>query len=166
MKYIKYFFDLFSFFAIVCLVVVGILSFSSSGQLSSGYRSFLVQSGSMTTYLKIGDIIVTQPQKEYFKGDPITFYNPDNRIVTHRILEIREINKQASFLTKGDANHDSDGDETIKEKVIGKVIAVIPKLGFLVVFVKSPLGFALLIAIPIFGLIVDQIVRFRNNASS
>lgn len=152
--------------AIVCLVVVGVLSFSSSGQLPSGYRSFLVQSGSMIPYLNIGDIVVIQPQQEYFKGDPITFYGPDNRIVTHRVLEIKEVNKQISFLTKGDANRDSDGDETTKEKVIGKVIAIIPKLGFLVVFVRSPLGFALLVAIPILGLIVDQIIRFRNNVAS
>ena len=44
-----------------------------------------------------------------------------------------------------------------KENVIGKVIAVIPLLGYLGYFVRTPIGFTILIIIPATLIIIIEI---------
>ena len=53
-----------------------------------------------------------------------------------------------TYRTKGDANNDVDAGLTLHSQVIGKVVYKLPILGYLVSFVKTQLGFTLLIVIP------------------
>jgi signal peptidase len=91
--------------------------------------------------LKIGDIICFKVETE----SPTT--------VTHRIINITS----QGFITKGDANEDPDQWIVKKENVIGKVIATIPYIGYLGYFVRTPIGFILLIIIPATLIILMEI---------
>ncbi len=68
------------------------------------------------------------------------------------------------FATKGDANRSADSDVVTQDRVIGKVILVIPKLGYFINFARSLPGLILLIFIPTFLLLLDELFKLKNNA--
>src|SRR5690242_9053505 len=98
--------------AFACLSVIFVLIIAetifSYSNIPGIYKTFLVQSGSMSPAIKTGDLIIVQSQAEYKKGDVITFTDDGSKKVTHRIAEVRTKNNSVSFLTKGDANQVTD----------------------------------------------------------
>jgi len=107
-----------------------------------------VYTGSMEPTIPVGSIVVIKPANpETLKvGDIICFKVETERptTVTHRIIGITS----QGFITKGDANEDPDTWIVKKQDVIGEVIAIIPYIGYLGYFVRTPIGFTLLIIIP------------------
>jgi len=131
------------------------------------YPLLTVASGSMRPTLEIGELIVVQgisdvselraaPQPD---GDIIVFRNPhdEGELIVHRA-----INKTQSAIdglwyikTKGDANPSADpwsGTNTwntmISEKLlIGKVVGHVPYVGYIPLYVRTPLGMVLLIVL-------------------
>jgi signal peptidase len=116
-----------------------------------------VYTGSMEPAIPVGSIVVIKPaDPETLKvGDIICFKieSESATTVTHRIINITS----QGFITKGDANEDPDQWIVAKENVIGKVIAVIPYIGYLGYFVRTPIGFILLILIPATLIILMEI---------
>jgi signal peptidase len=155
-------FELSLWICLGALLLIVITTITTNTHILGGYQSFLVQSGSMEPSIMTGDIIVIQKQADYIKNDVVTFHTQDNRIVTHRIISREETNGNTRFITKGDANRSEDNDVVEQENVMGKVILVIPKLGYFIAFSKSPLGFALLIVFPATLLIIDQLLKMIN----
>lgn len=135
---------------------------SSNFNVFSGYKSFLVQSGSMEPAIMTGDIIIIHPQDSYVKNDTITFSGSEGRTVTHRIAEEEKKNGEQHFLTKGDANRSQDEDSITQDKIIGKVALVIPKLGYLVAFSKSLTGLIILALVPTALFLLDELVKIKN----
>ena len=109
-----------------------------------------------------GDIVVVAPQNSYHQRDVITFVAEDNRVVTHRIAS----SKKNNFLTKGDANRSEDEATVSQDNILGKVILVVPKIGFLVGFAKSPLGLVLLIIVPAGLLMLSELLSIYQNKKS
>ena len=116
-----------------------------------------VYTGSMEPAIPVGSIVVIKPANPNTLkvGDIICFKieSESSTTVTHRIINITD----EGFITKGDANEDPDKWIVKKENIIGKVIAVIPYLGYLGYFVRTPIGFTLLIIIPATLLIILEI---------
>ena len=110
------------------------------------WRSYVVQSGSMEPSIMTGDLIVLKKEETYQKNDVVTF-TQENRTITHRVMEVSK-KIPRSFITKGDANQNSDTEVVPEEKVVGRVVQVIPKMGYLVRFLKTPLGFVLCVVLP------------------
>jgi len=79
--------------------------------------------------------------------------------VTHRITEIT----YNGFITKGDANEDPDRLVVETKDIIGKVIFIVPYLGHLSYFVRTPLGFALFIILPVTIIIAGQMKIIINH---
>ena len=102
-----------------------------------------------------GDIVVISRQKQYLNNDVITFKDSQERVITHRIVDIN----QDKISTKGDANRTSDPETINQNMVLGKVLIVIPKLGYVVSFSKTLPGLILLIVIPCLILIGDEIIK-------
>ena len=121
----------------------------------------IVLSGSMAPEINPGDIVVsTYINPEEIKiNDVITFTsagNPKN-CITHRVINITNEYDSIHFQTKGDANEDPDQRIAQSSELIGKVVLVIPYLGYLPHFAKSPLGFITLIIIPGVLIIIGEI---------
>ena len=148
------------FLFFVSLLAIYIIS--SNFNIFGEYRTFLVQSGSMEPSIMTGDIILVKKQDAYIKNDTITFQNSSERIVTHRIVDIKN-DEEDMFYTKGDANRSGDEDIIPLSNVFGRVIIVIPKLGFLVAFSKSWYGFLILVLIPLILYVVDEILKIKND---
>lgn len=108
-----------------------------------GVRSFTVVTGSMQPAIKIGSIVFTFPSANYHIGDIITF-NRGKISVTHRIVG----ENQNGFRTQGDANDVADPQLVARKEVIGKDVLIVPYLGKLAVFFKTPLGFVVSLLVP------------------
>lgn len=158
----KIIFDIFSWFFLGTIILVALFTIGSNSNILKGYHSFLVQSGSMEPTIMTGDIVIVHQQNQYLKNDVIAFYGAENRIITHRIIS-SEKDYQAIFATKGDANRSVDSDTTTIDKIIGKVIFVVPKLGYFVAFAKSLPGLILLIIVPAAALILDELIKIKNG---
>ena len=165
MQIIKFILGLLKWLILVGITVLAIYIISANFNILGGYKPFLVQSGSMEPSIMTGDIIVIQKKGTYFVNDVITFQTNTSRVVTHRIIAI-EKGKENTYSTKGDANRSGDEDVTTEKQVIGKVILVIPKLGYLVAFSKSPRGLIFLLVIPAIILILDESVKIKKHVKT
>jgi len=140
-----------SFLAVV-LAIFG-LQLLGSGRLAPSWKSFVIQSGSMEPSIRVGDVVFVQAEPEYGKSDVITFTSQEGRVVTHRILE----SGQEGYTTQGDANQTVDVDTVPQKSIIGKVQFVVPKLGYVFSFSKTPAGIIALIIIPATLLVADEL---------
>ena len=150
--FIEYFSWLFLFifaFLVLSSYLIG------EGNNFWGYKFFLVQSGSMEPAIMTGDVIIVKNQNDYQVRQVVTFTDSSGRIVTHRIVDI----KKDIFITMGDANRTTDSGSIHFNQIIGKLVFVIPKLGFLVVFSKSPIGVLIFMIIPGAYIIVSEILK-------
>jgi signal peptidase len=146
-KVIKY----FGFGIVILFMIAAVLSFLAP---RFGWRVDAVLSGSMEPQLKVGGLVITRPaeSKDIEVGDTITFYCPLNKGMTsHRVIAV-ENGTLSYFRTKGDANEDPDPFIVPVQNVSGKVCFHIPYLGFVIQFLKTPLGILLALVIP--GLII------------
>ncbi len=148
--------------AIGVLALMGLYIVSSNFDIFGGYKSFLVQSGSMEPAIMTGDIIVIRNQESYLINDVVTFRDDDNRVVTHRLIENKEEDGKAVFATKGDANRSQDFGTIGQNQIMGKVVLVVPKLGYLVAFSKSLPGLIILVMIPAVIFLVDELFKMKN----
>lgn len=129
-----------------------------------GFRLFVVQSGSMKPTIKAKDLVIIKPQFEYQTGDIITFLNPNLNeekytTTTHRLEMIINQNGKVFYMTKGDANRLSDGEFVSRDKVVGKVVKIIPLLGWLINIVKSTFGITFFIFLPAVFIIRNEVIN-------
>ncbi len=131
-----------------------------------GYSTMVVTSGSMEPAIRVGDAVMMRPPApgEVRDGDVITF-KPFGSLglVTHRVVATSEIEGNLYFQTQGDANATPDPDLTSAEAVFGKVALTLPKMGFLLHFAATPRGKVLLIALPLFVLMVREVRGYFSN---
>ena len=111
-----------------------------------GWRADTVLSGSMEPALPVGCVEVTRPVRlETIKtGDIITFRSPTNgELMSHRVIAVED-GESLQFRIKGDANEDSDPFAVPAENVVGRVWFRISHVGYVVEYLKTPIGFILL----------------------
>src|SRR5699024_3504959 len=99
-----------------------VVSMRMSGEDVSliGYKVKTVLSGSMEPGIQMGLIIsIKETEKNYTfeKNDVITFITEEEKIITHRIDEVRK--DDGSYVTKGDANDAADLEPVRQENIIG-----------------------------------------------
>lgn len=145
------------------LGLMALYTITSNMTLFSGYRSLLVQSGSMEPTIMTGDIVVIRQAADYVVRDVVTFQDDDGRIVTHRVKNKIDKGSTPSFTTKGDANSSEDPDPINLGQIHGKVVFVIPKLGYMVAFAKSLPGLIILILIPAALFVIDELLKMKNG---
>jgi len=153
----------------ILLIIVLILIFLSSVGIGNKFFFFVVTTGSMEPEIKPGSIVIAVPQNDYKVGDIISFsytsvFPPEN-VITHRIDDSLELNGIKVFSTKGDANNISDFNQISTENIVGRVNLVIPYLGYLVNFAKTPLGFILLIVFPAIWIIIEEGINIKREIS-
>ena len=119
-----------------------------------GYRSYIIMSGSMEPTIKVGDAIIVKDAETYQKGDVIAFQE-GRGVVAHRIIEVYTEEGKSQYKTQGDFNNTPDSELIQPSHIQGKVIAVIPKLGNTINYVKNNF---IIIAIIIMGIIVMIVI--------
>ena len=125
--------------AVTALVSALLLNFSTlwsvrkinrGGLVKSGYAFAIINSGSMEPTVSVNDLLLIKGSSSYQTGDIITFVSPHGSLVTHRVTNVMEATS-GGYITQGDANNIPD-KEISSQRVLGRVIAVIPGAGKLV----------------------------------
>ena len=112
----------------------------------------------MNPAINRGSITIVKSFPQYEIGEAIAYYSQidgQEEIVTHRIKAVGG----NVYTTKGDANEVADRELVKPRLVIGKVIYIIPRLGYLITFVKSLAGAWLCIIIPALLIIGSELIR-------
>ena len=125
-----------------------------------GWRTEVVISGSMEPAIQTGSVVIVRPivPDTIRKGDIIMFSSLDMKsLTTHRVVNA-ENEPTLRFITKGDANKNSDITPIVPGQIVGIVAVTIPYLGILTQFIKTPLGFTLFFLIPAMILIGREVL--------
>jgi len=145
------------------IVIVGAVLFAvntSPNKSIFGYRYYTVLTESMSPNYNVGDVVIVhiEDADTISVGDVITF-NPSSdseAYLTHRVtekLQNYENSGVTCFKTKGDANSDEDGFLIDERRVVGRVTAGIPKIGYIIRFIQLRWYFTAAIVIMVIVLI-------------
>lgn len=99
--------------ALVSIIII-VQKVTNNKQSFMGYRIFRVQTGSMIPKYQVGDVILVK-EREIDKikvGDDVTYLGKEGAtkgiLITHRVIDIEEIDGQKAFHTQGIANNIED----------------------------------------------------------
>lgn len=137
----------------IVIVVIGIAIIWIGLRVAFGTENpfYVVSSGSMIPNLNIFDVIIVQGHVSFDQlkvGDIIVFNRPNghDKVIVHRVAEI--LNKDPLVIrTQGDANPGSiPGTDfpITKGDYIGKVIYVIPQIGYITRILEPPINYILI----------------------
>lgn len=148
-------------------MVILISSFVNPDEVPSffGWKPFITLSGSMESEIYAGDLAIVKEvdTEELKKGDVIAF-RQDDIVITHRIENIVIEDGRKRFVTKGDNNNTEDIMPVYENMIEGKYLFKISKLGNVAMFIQTPLGIVVVLAIPILLLVLIQINSNKQNS--
>ena len=155
----------------VLVMVFTVVSVNTVGRQDAnlfGYKPYIVLSDSMRDTFQVGDIAVSRvvAPAELEPGDIVTFRSADpsaaGAVVTHKIREITTVNGSPAFITYGTSTGENDAAPVPFENVLGEYAFRLPKLGYFFQFLRTPLGYVVVILIPFLLLIGLQASRFLS----
>lgn len=107
------------------------------------YRTETVLSGSMKPSFGAGDLVIVtpEPSRAVRVGQVISLHIPvgDHHVQTHRVVKVLRGGEHPVIRTKGDANNARDPwTARLDGSTAWQVRVVVPKLGWLIVWLRSP----------------------------
>ena len=151
---------------VIGLLLIAILVLAS-GPLT-GTRMLTVLSGSMAPTIDTGDAIVVRRVKptDLRVGDVITFRDPADktRLITHRLRTLRISGSMAHVVTRGDANTGTERWSIRKDGEVAVVRNRLPKLGYVLSWMRSQPGRLALVVIPAILLCAFELRRIWKPA--
>ena len=133
-----------------------------------GYKIFMIMDENMDESLQYGDLVFTKNivAEEVKIGDLVAFRNEQNKITIHKVIEIGESlsidedSKMEIFTMETLENEDDVGKNVSGDRIEGKVIRAISKIGLIIMIIQEPLvTFIIIIFILIIGLIIYYIAQ-------
>lgn len=179
-KIVKRVFNVFVDILIILVLVISILvvtlsitSRSSGVPNIFGYSPLSVQSDSMENTFFQNDLIIcrtTDVNDVFEKGDIVTFpikIEGIETLNTHRIIDVVEQNGIKYYTTKGDnpnTNPVADEVEQTSNSIVAKYTGTrIPNIGAFFSFIRTQLGFFLVILLPMILFFVYEAIRVIMN---
>lgn len=172
---LNYIGKILSYACIVLLVLIGIflVYYMSTVQKAKNDPNFkpvvslyTIVSGSMEPTIHVYDVVLNRAvnsPEEIKVGDVITFISTssisEGLTITHRVQDIKIVNGEYEFVTKGDYNPTADSSTAKYYNVIGKVAFKIPQLGRVQFFVASKAGWFFVVLLPAMGVIVYDVIK-------
>ncbi len=151
---------------LIALLTAPVIGYASIALILGTYSPFMaVSSQSMQPTLNYGDLVVMRgEQAENIRlGDIIAFNVPSpfdklaSSPTVHRVVEKWTENDEIYFKTRGDYNNNADAWDVPAENVVGEYTQFkIPYMGFIFLFLKTPLGLALLALTVAFAFVYDH----------
>lgn len=136
--------------------------------LAFGMRPLVVLSGSMEPVLHVGDVTVVQriAPREARVGDVVTFKAPGGgRVTTHRVRATRRTDAgRYAFTTKGDANNAAERWTLAADGRLSRAVYRVPLVGHGLLAIATPLGWVLLVGLPLLLLGIQEIARIWRRA--
>ena len=156
----------FIFIISILVVIAGMSARSADGQANVfGYVAFSVQSDSMEPTINTGDLIIGKiPNSAHDLpvGTIVSFREKVNNQVivnTHRIKEVDTSGSITKYITKGDNEVAADQMPKTENEIISVYQLRIPFVGAFIDFIRKPLGFILVLVIPMLAFIAWQVYK-------
>ena len=172
---LNYIGKIISYACIVILVLIGIflVYYMSTIQKAKNDPNFkpvvslyTIISGSMEPTIHVYDVVLNKAvnsPEDIKVGDVITFISTssisEGLTVTHRVQDIKIVNGEYEFVTKGDYNPTADSSTAKYYNIIGKVVFKIPQLGRVQFFVASKAGWFFVVLLPAMGVIIYDVLK-------
>lgn len=121
---------------IVCVVALVLAMFISC---QFKYGILVVGSGSMTGTINKGDAVFFEKfdgKEEIPKGQVIIFDKDDIKVV-HRVVDVKKVNGETRYTTKGDANQENDDGYITDEDVFGICNFRIAYIGYPSIWIRD-----------------------------
>ena len=155
---------------IIVVACVAVIWIGLTAYFGAQNPFYVVSSGSMYPELAMYDIIVISGHilfDDVKIGDIIVFDRPKDhdRVIVHRVVAVVDDDPR-TLRTKGDNNQNSivGTDYPItKEEYIGKVVHVVPQVGFITKILQPPINY-IIIAVIIGIMIIRQISKNKKKA--
>ncbi len=125
------------FWTSIIFVIVTIMIMLISCQFR--YGIIVIGSQSMTGTINKGDAVIYEQNRgnqKIYKGQIVMFVYNDIKTI-HRVVEIKNINGEVRYYTKGDANEDYDTGYRLIEDIEGLVRIKIKYIGIPTLWVRS-----------------------------
>lgn len=123
-----------------------------------------VQTNSMTPLFRAHDAVVVRPVNPVAlrPGDIVSYRSAliAGQLVTHRVVTIDRLRQR--LIVKGDRLPEADPPVPFTA-VRGREVAVVPRIGTILEFVKKPLGLGLLIYLPAISIILSEFLRLQRH---
>lgn len=123
-----------SFYVLIAALVAATVALAT-GRLP--YRFYVVHTGSMRPTIPPGSLVITR-RGAYRVGQPVSYLKGDE-VITHRLMAI---SANGTITTKGDANRTADPWHEPVGNIIGGVVASVPMLGWLAIYLQQIPGIA------------------------
>lgn len=158
---------------VVLIFIIAILAlqrFSDNEIAIGGIRIFNVATESMVPKYEVGDVLlVKEVDTDTLKiDDDITYLGEqgsfEGRIVTHRIVNIEEIDGEKIYHTKGIAN-DTEDPTITADRIYGKVIYKCKIVSLLTKLMNNLVALYVVIFIPI-GIIIFLQIKARIDGKN
>lgn len=162
---------------ILCVILIPVLitnvtlvikSYTAPDEVPSvgGYMPMIVLTDSMYPEIKGGDLVVIKSvdAEQIKERDIITFFDPksDGKITTtHRVIEIKTVDGELTFVTQGDANSGADGDIPAAN-LVGLYQFRVPLMGRVAMFMQTTVGLVVCVVVPLLLFVGYDIIRRRK----
>jgi signal peptidase len=128
---------------VVAMASLTLLLVLGLGPRTGQFQVMTVLTGSMATIAPQGSLVIVRPEhrQDLRVGDVLTYSIPvdDHRVVTHRIVELRQAGASTVVRTKGDANQAIDPwVAELKDQRVWTERFAIPHAGTALAALRSP----------------------------
>ncbi len=124
-----------------------------------GYKTFSIISGSMEPKININDIVIVKNvDKNQIKINDIITFKIEDETITHRVINIKQIDNKLIYTTKGDSNEVTDIEKIEYNQIEGKYVGKIPKIGKLLSILKNKYIFSIILIF----LIISYMLQRKN----
>lgn len=154
--------------------LMAMMGYTAQDLMNGMYSPFMiVSSQSMQPTLNYGDLILVrkEPAERIAVGDIIAFNvpSPYNLVAQsptiHKVVEKLNEDGETYFKTKGDNNPTEDQWKVPAKNVIGKYAGKVPYIGLAALFLRSPLGLAV-IAVLIALLVIHPYFKKKQRGGT
>lgn len=147
----------------LAVALVGLVALSLSLGLLPVHAT-LIGSGSMEPAMYLGDVaVVRKVSADHVSVGDVAQFRRGNVMVLHRVVETTGTGGARVLTTKGDNNNAPDSEPVLAQQVVGKVLLVIPKVGWVAIAARTPEGLALLVGLPVAALALVEGLRWRRR---
>ena len=122
---------------VILAIIITVIAMLISCQFK--YGILVIGSGSMTGAINKGDAIVFEQydNQEKIEEGQVIIFNKDNLQIVHRIVDVKKVNGELRYTTKGDANQQNDDGYITNNEINGICKFRIPYIGYQYIWLRD-----------------------------
>lgn len=149
-KTVRYLIDILLVIIIYNLILVSLSCLNKIEEISIfGYKAYKITTNSMEPEIDVGDVVIVKELEDNneIKEDDVITFEHNSKVITHRVVDIKDEQGNTAYITKGDNNNIEDSKSVYKDEIKGKVVFKIKFLGNLITLFENQIFFLILILI-------------------